>query len=520
MRIVLINWAPIREGTARGGGVNGYCQGLAAELVGRGHEVVSLCGGTRFEAGRNGVGDCRIERTADWESVRVFEVVNSPVLAPSLAQFREPMAEVSAPELELRMGSWITDIRPDVVHWHNVEGFSAACIGTIRQASPKTTILYSLHNYHTICPQVYLMQGHRRPCFNFENGHACVGCIPAPEPAAERARLMENRPPARTATPPAPSPHHRSILGAIRDVAARWTGESETAAWPPRFVEGRGPHPWYCEDVPAWRPLLNVVRPEPASHKPPQEYAHRRAAMVAMLNACDRVLAVSDFVRRKFESMGVEARVLRTLHIGSRMGALAASEHCIPPLPLVSSAGGLERPIHMAFMGYNNWYKGLQMLADSLDLLTPEVLGRIHLHVYALEGQQMEPQFRAMEPRLGGLTICHGYRYEEIPRLLSGIDLGLVTSVWWDNAPQTVMEFAACGVPVLAAELGGIPDFVRDGENGLLFRGNDRWDLARRLAWITKNPGQLVRLRTNVRPPKPMAEHAAELERLYGERIS
>jgi glycosyltransferase involved in cell wall biosynthesis len=174
----------------------------------------------------------------------------------------------------------------------------------------------------------------------------------------------------------------------------------------------------------------------------------------------------------------------------------------------------------MAFMGYNNWYKGLQMLADSLDLLTPEVLGRIHLHVYALEGQQMESQFRTMEPRLGGLTIRHGYRYEEIPSLLAGVDLGLVTSVWWDNAPQTVMEFAACGIPVLAAALGGIPDFVRDGENGLLFRGNDRWDLARVLAWITRNPGEIARLRTGVHPPKDMAEHAIELEQMYGERIS
>lgn len=518
MRIVLINWAPIREGTARGGGVNGYCQGLAAELVGRGHEVISLCGGMRFQAGDGGgPGVCRIERTEDWEGVGTYEVVNSPVLAPSLAQFRDPLGEVSAPELEDRLHEWVAQVKPDVVHWHNVEGFSAGCLGAIRRGSPRTRVFYSLHNYHTICPQVYLMQGHRRPCFSFDNGHACMDCIPAPDPREERARLMAKRAPGGKEPVRAP---RLSLVRAIRTVAARISRGGAEAGWPPRFVEGRGPHPWYCEDVPAWRPLLNVVQAEPASSRAPNEYARRRAAMIGMLNGCDRVIAVSEFVRRKFESMGVNARVIRTLHIGSRMTALARSKGIDPPPPLLAPGGEPARPMRMAFMGYNNWYKGLQMLADSLDLLTPEVQSRIHLFVYALEGQQMEPQFRAMEPRLGGLTIQHGYRYGEIPRLVCGIDLGLVTSVWWDNAPQTVMEFAACGVPVLAAELGGIPDYVREGENGLLFRGNDRWDLARRLAWVTGHPRELMRLREGVHPPKGMSEHAAELERMYGERIS
>jgi glycosyltransferase involved in cell wall biosynthesis len=95
-----------------------------------------------------------------------------------------------------------------------------------------------------------------------------------------------------------------------------------------------------------------------------------------------------------------------------------------------------------------------------------------------------------------------------------------VPSVWWDNAPQTVMEFHACGIPVIGAELGGIPDFVRDGVNGLLFRGNDRWDLARRLAEVIRRPGVLAELRGTVRPPKTMAQHGTELEREYQDRLS
>lgn len=77
------------------------------------------------------------------------------------------------------------------------------------------------------------------------------------------------------------------------------------------------------------------------------------------------------------------------------------------------------------------------------------------------------------------------------------------------------MEFLACGVPVLGAALGGIPDVVEHGRNGLLFRGNDRFDLARTLAALPWQRARLERLRGGVRPPLSMAAHATEVLSLY-----
>jgi hypothetical protein len=511
MRIVLVNWAKIREGAASGGGVNGYCQGVGLELAARGHEVVSLCGGTSFEAGagRGGAGEigpCRVRRLGDWRGIGVLEVVNSPVLAPSLAQFREPLGEVRAPELEAVVRGLMRELKPDAVHFHNIEGFSAGCIGAAREGWPGARIVYSLHNYHTVCPQVYLMQGHRRPCMSYDNGNCCAGCVPAVEPGVLRRRW------AREAA------SRGSLLGLARPAArrarsiARWAlrrpgGGAERGKAPP------GPALWSAAwfGMPARRPLLNVIQPEPAGDRPANDYAARRAAMVGMLNGCDRVLAVSRFVAEKFASLGVDRDRLRTLHIGTRMTEIAAAR---PPNPPPPHRDG-PRPVRLAFMGYNNWYKGLPMLVESLHMLAPEVLGRVHLTVLALEGEPMERELRALGARSAGLVLRFGYDLEELPGLIGGADLGVVPSVWWDNGPQTVMEYLACGVPVLGAELGGIPDFVRDGENGLLFRGNDRWDLARRIVEIVREPARLDRLRAGVRPPKSIAEHTTELEAEY-----
>ncbi|MFN0133991.1 MAG: glycosyltransferase [Phycisphaerales bacterium] len=513
MRIVLVNWARVWDGASHGGGVNGYTQSLALELLARGHEVYSLCGGTAYERAGTEVGPCRIRRHADWLGIRVAEVVNSPVSAPSLAQFGEPEAEVGSAELESQVAAFVRAVEPDAIHIQSLEGFTAGCVEAARRAAPRARVVFSLHNYHTLCPQVYLLQGHRRPCHDFRGGLACEGCVEVPVPARhrrEQAGIVE------------PSDSFAGVRPAGLWAEAMPTGAG--GAWGERrgtigeLNQQRLPAVFSGVDLPARRAILNVIQPE--SQAAANAYGRRRAAMIEMLNSCDRVLAVSEFVRRLYEARGVRGERLRTLLIGCRLvDAVAARPDAAlaPPAWGYPTAGG-ARPVRMVFMGYHNWYKGLPMLLESLELLTPELLARLHLSVIALNGEHVEAEVRRFEPRLAGLRLVHGYRYHDLPWLLAGCDLGVVPSVWWDNGPQTVMEFQACGVPVLGAELGGIPDFVRHGENGLLFRGNDRYDLARTLAGVLNRPEGLEALRAGVSPPKGMAVHAAEVEAEYAPR--
>jgi glycosyltransferase involved in cell wall biosynthesis len=263
-------------------------------------------------------------------------------------------------------------------------------------------------------------------------------------------------------------------------------------------------------------PVLNIVEPE-RSNRPPTVYARRREAMVGALAGCDSVLAVSRFVARKYEAAGVPRRLIRTMPIGSRIHEVIRQNPDVmfDPPPLRNAAGE-ARAVRVAFLGFNHFNKGLPLLADALELMSPERLRGIDLSVFANGGESIEWRFKRMEPRLGKLRMIHGYQFHDIPWCLGGIDLTYVGSTWWDPAPQTVFESFACGVPVLGAELGGIPDFVIDGVNGVLFRGNDAADLARRLGGIVDEPEMLLALRRNVRPPKDMAAHVVELEGVYG----
>ncbi|HEB87031.1 MAG TPA: glycosyltransferase [Gammaproteobacteria bacterium] len=53
-----------------------------------------------------------------------------------------------------------------------------------------------------------------------------------------------------------------------------------------------------------------------------------------------------------------------------------------------------------------------------------------------------------------------------------------------DNLPNTVLESLACGTPVVAFNIGGMPDMVSHEKNGFLARGFDTDELAAGLQWI------------------------------------
>jgi glycosyltransferase involved in cell wall biosynthesis len=274
------------------------------------------------------------------------------------------------------------------------------------------------------------------------------------------------------------------------------------------------PRRWCIPQDPTWRPFDNTPQAEPTHQGAPTDYSTRRAAFIEQLNQCDAVHAVSSFVAGKFIAHGVDASRVKAITIGTIANELREhnAELAFDPPPRETID---DRPLRLVFVGVNHWYKGLSMLADSLEMLTPGVLSNIALSVFAAGGTTIEYRFRRLEPRLASLRYGYEYGPQDLPWMCGGMDAGVVPSVWWDNGPQTVLEMQANGLPVIGADAGGIPDFVQHEANGLLFPGNDRFALASAIARCVHDPALVARLRANVRPPKSMAEHAREMEPIY-----
>ncbi|MEU3467161.1 D-inositol-3-phosphate glycosyltransferase [Streptomyces sp. NPDC006687] len=80
-------------------------------------------------------------------------------------------------------------------------------------------------------------------------------------------------------------------------------------------------------------------------------------------------------------------------------------------------------------------------------------------------------------------------RQEELALWYRAADVLLVPSRS-ESFGLVALEAQACGTPVLASAVGGLPTAVRDGLTGFLVRGNDPERYARRLLWFAGHPAE------------------------------
>jgi glycosyltransferase involved in cell wall biosynthesis len=65
-----------------------------------------------------------------------------------------------------------------------------------------------------------------------------------------------------------------------------------------------------------------------------------------------------------------------------------------------------------------------------------------------------------------------GFR-KDIPEILAAVDI-LVMPSRWEGLPMALLEGMAMGKAVIASPVGGIPDVINDGANGVLVEAGDQ----------------------------------------------
>lgn len=70
---------------------------------------------------------------------------------------------------------------------------------------------------------------------------------------------------------------------------------------------------------------------------------------------------------------------------------------------------------------------------------------------------------------------------EKLQGLIAGAAFSVYPSEWYENCPFSVMESIAYGTPVIGADIGGIPELVKQGKTGELFVSGDADDLCEKI---------------------------------------
>jgi len=221
----------------------------------------------------------------------------------------------------------------------------------------------------------------------------------------------------------------------------------------------------------------------------------RRAAALA---GVARVFAPT----RRLAALLVEA--------GLEAARLVLQPYGLPPLAV--AAPRTAGPLRVGFFGGMTKHKGAQVLVEACAGLEGVELS---LHGDSTDRAFVE-RLRARAEATGARW-CGAYAPAQLPERLAQVELVAVPSLWVENAPFAIREAFAAGRPVLASDLGALPESVRDGVDGLLLPAGDVGAWRAALARLARERGELERLSAGVRAPRALDELAAELCAHYAE---
>ncbi len=196
-----------------------------------------------------------------------------------------------------------------------------------------------------------------------------------------------------------------------------------------------------------------------------------------LYRGCDAFVAPCAFMKEKLIQGGFAAE---RIHIIRQAAPPPASR------PPASKAN------HILFFGRISPEKGLDTLIRAYQAAAPEqdllLVGRSYDgHAEQLQ-TLVRPEFR---DRIRFLGFMDG---DDLASVIEQALLAVVPSRWYDNAPLAVYEAYQLGTPVLAADIGGIPEQVLPGETGELFIADDEADLAEKLRTMLADPERLSRM--------------------------
>ncbi|WP_162605058.1 glycosyltransferase [Geomonas oryzae] len=260
----------------------------------------------------------------------------------------------------------------------------------------------------------------------------------------------------------------------------------------------------YCEEGPvparACTRCLTGGSPGPGDQALEELLAERRDYILSRLLLADTILFPSRFMLEKLRRHGLD-------HPRCMVHPLGLPE--LSPLP---RKNGTQGRVRFGYIGHIHPVKGLDVLMRAANLLRP---GRAEL---AIHGEVRDPAyFREAGGELNAPVPVTGhgtYLRSDLPGILASIDVAVIPSRN-ESFCQTVRECLQAGVPVIVSDAGALPEAVRHGVDGLLFKSGDHADLAACMNAFIDDPALLQRLRAGITPVKTSHDEAVELAAVY-----
>jgi len=228
--------------------------------------------------------------------------------------------------------------------------------------------------------------------------------------------------------------------------------------------------------------------------------ARRNRLLAKVLDGASAIIAPSSFIRDEYGRLGVDTGRVTIINHGIQVPAK------MPPRQRVD-----DGKLRVIYLGGISWQKGVHVLIEAAKALPVgievTIYGDLSAHAAYAAGLQ----------RQAGdvVTLAGRLERDAVWPALAAADVMVVPSIWYENSPITIYEARAARTPVIASDLGALPEHVHDRLDGLLFSPGDPAALGRLLLMLYDHPEQLDRLRDGIKPVRSIEDHVQDIEEVY-----
>jgi len=198
----------------------------------------------------------------------------------------------------------------------------------------------------------------------------------------------------------------------------------------------------------------------------------------------------------------------RRTHV-TRHDRLVAIPNAMPDISEFLRANPDKSPPRIIMVARLSWWKDHQTLLRAL-------AGLVELEwTLDLVGDgptRFQIEALAASLKISDRVYFHGFR-SDVASYLAAAQLFVLASKW-EGFPRSILEAMRAGLPVVASDVGGVHESVRDGETGFVVRAGDVEELRERLRRLITSP--TLRLQMG-RAGRALYEERYSFERLVAQ---
>lgn len=401
------------------------------------------------------------EYTVDHNSLNKLEIFGINNTFRKYASFEMTYKNDTIAE---KLAQVLDQIKPDIVHIQHLLYLSARIVYEVKRRN--IPIIFTLHDYWLICPQGQLLKSDMNVCDGGKANLECIDCVL----------------------------HHLTIKRHIFNA-----------------------YYFLKKYIPAdmFQLIKNIYLRNCKSCLLINDRAiklidERVVYIKDICSKVDRFISPSKFLCDKFIDFGIPQDKIAFLTYGFNLNNFRDFQKTV------------SDRLRFGFIGNILPAKGVHILIESFNKVEKD---GVELRIYGRQASykgllgnylnRIKKQVKNKNIRFMG-----GFDNKDIAKIFAEIDILVVPSIWYENSPLVIQEAFATKTPVIASKIGGIPELIDDGINGILFTPDNPDDLYRKINLIIESPSLRKKIRHDIKPPKSIEENAREVEGIYGKLIT